>query len=70
MTNHERTRGGPADSRRRRFLLTAGAGGAAAVATVLKPVSAATPELVTTAPASQGYRDTEHVRDYYRTTKI
>ena len=22
------------------------------------------------APASQGYRDTEHVRDYYRTTKI
>ena len=70
MANQEKSGQGPADVRRRRFLLNAGTGGAAAVAAVLKPVSAATPELTEPAPASQGYRDTEHVRDYYRTTKI
>ena len=61
----------PADLRRRGFLLTIGASGAAAAAVALQPLSETTPQEPTTAPdASQGYRDTQHVRDYYRTTKI
>jgi hypothetical protein len=60
------------DLKRRRFLLALGAGsaGAAAVATQ----SIATP-LVEAPPAaapqeSQGYRETQHIRDYYATTRI
>jgi hypothetical protein len=61
----------PASLRRRGFLLTLGTGGAATVAVALKPITEAIPAAPTTAPAgSQGYRDTQHVRDYYRTTKI
>ena len=60
----------PANLRRRVFLLTVGTGGAATVAATLKPLSEATPELPDTQASSQGYRDTQHIRDYYRTTKI
>jgi len=57
--------------RRRRFLFALGTGGVATVAVALKPVSELIPEpLPETPQASQGYRDTQHVRDYYRTTKI
>jgi hypothetical protein len=71
MANHQKSTG-PVDSRRRSFLLTVGTGGAAAVATAIKPASAAVAEVpaATPAPESQGYRDTEHVRVYYRTTRI
>jgi hypothetical protein len=63
---------GSPDIKRRRFLLALGAGGAgaAAVATnaLAGPVmSAATPD---EAESSQGYRETEHVRAYYATTRI
>lgn len=60
----------PASKRRRGFLLTLGTGGAATVAVALKPLTPSTPELPAIQEASQGYRDTQHVRDYYRTTKI
>jgi shikimate 5-dehydrogenase len=63
------------DVKRRRFLLALGAGGAgaAAVATaansaLARPVmQAASPD---EAETSQGYRETDHVRDYYATTRI
>ena len=59
------------DLRRRRFLLAVSAGGAGAVAAAT-PARAA----VTTAPASDsadtstGYRETEHVKSYYATTRL
>ena len=61
----------PADLRRRGFLLTVGTGGIATAAVALKPVTSAaadTPE--PQADTVQGYRETSHVRQYYRTTKI
>lgn len=59
------------DLTRRRFLLAVGAGGAGAatVATqaLVAPVAATAPvELA----EGQGYRETQHVRDYYATTRI
>jgi hypothetical protein len=71
MSDREQSSPAPENLRRRGFLLALGTGGAAAVATALKPITEATPGLPTAAPvAGQGYRDTQHVRDYYRTTKI
>ena len=71
MSDHEHPPRGPANLRRRGFLLALGTGGAATVAVALKPLAPALSELPSAAPqASQGYRDTQHVRDYYRTTKI
>jgi len=60
-----------ANHRRRGFLLTLGTGGIAAAAAVVKPLADAVPEPVAAAPeAGVGYRETDHVRHYYRTTKI
>ena len=71
MSEREQPTSAPANLRRRGFLLTLGTGGAATVAVALKPLSEIVPELPIAAPAAgQGYRDTQHVRDYYRTTKI
>jgi hypothetical protein len=71
MTQREQPPSAPANLRRRGFLLALGTGGAATVAVALKPLSPAAPELAGAASAAgQGYRDTQHVRDYYRTTKI
>ena len=59
------------DTNRRRFLMF-GAGAASAAAAA--PVLAATPAAVITEPVanpeSQGYQETQHVRDYYATTRI
>ena len=60
-----------ADTNRRRFL-TFGVGAAGAAAA--SPLFAA-PAAVVAAPAeqtadSQGYRETQHVRDYYASTRI
>ena len=60
------------DINRRRFLLALGAGGAgaAAVATnvLARPVAPA--EIPGDTDTAQGYRETEHDRDYYATTRI
>ena len=60
------------DEKRRRFLRTLGVGGAgAAVAGVT--AAAGTVTSVETKPEeskSSGYRDTQHVRDYYRSAKF
>ena len=56
---------------RRNFLLTLGAGGAATAAAIVAKNSAPTQ-----APsgndkrATRGYQATEHVNNYYRTTKV
>ena len=71
MSDRKYSLSAPPNLRRRGFLLTLGTGGVAAVATVIQPVTEATPDLPIAAPAAgAGYRDTQHVRDYYRTTKI
>ena len=71
MADRDRSSSAAANRRRRNFLLTLGTGGVAAVAAAIKPISDATPELqAPAAQAGQGYRETEHIRDYYRTTKI
>jgi len=60
------------DFKRRRFLLALGAGGAGAAAAATH--SLAQPVLSAAVPGSaepaQGYRETDHVRDYYATTRI
>lgn len=57
---------------RRNFLVTIGAGSAAAVAAVaaktVSPVSEAADQ--TAEKKSTGYQATEHVRKYYRTTLV
>jgi len=59
------------NSQRRRFLFALGAGGAGAAAVVthsLAPIAqVTTPESVA---VSSGYRETQHVRDYYETTRL
>lgn len=58
--------------KRRRFLLTLGAGGAGAAAVAAQPLAAPLAEVVTSAAAetSRGYHETQHIRDYYATTRI
>ena len=56
---------------RRNFLLAAGlgtAGAAAAVATATRGVKGAKEAAVT--DTSTGYRDSEHIRKYYKTTQV
>jgi hypothetical protein len=58
------------DANRRRFLMFgAGAAGAAVAAPVLS-APASIVETPPATPASRGYQDTEHVRNYYATTRI
>jgi hypothetical protein len=61
-----------ADLKRRHFLLTLGASGlsAATVAVAALPGGAAAATEVAAGTADAGYRETEHVRDYYRTARI
>ena len=59
------------DPARRRFLLALGAGGAgAAVATAGALPAAATAQATEPTGQDAAYRESEHVRDYYRTTRI
>jgi hypothetical protein len=61
------------DPARRRFLLGAGSAGAAAAMTVL-PAAATAHVAAPAAPAEDDtvakYRETQHVRDYYRTIRL
>jgi len=61
-----------ADLDRRRFLVSLGAGGAGVAAAVASLPAAAgvVAPLVQTDVAEPGYRETTHVRDYYRTCKL
>jgi len=62
-----------ADLKRRHFLFTLGAGGigAATVAVAALPGSAVAVETADAAGAADsGYRESEHVRDYYRTARV
>lgn len=59
--------------RRRNFLFSLGAGGAGAASVALNAlpaVAAVTPQATESKPHDSGYRETEHVRDYYRSTKL
>jgi hypothetical protein len=59
------------DLKRRRFLLSASGAGAAAVAVAASPATAVAIAQDTAAPTDDAaYRETAHVRDYYRTTRI
>jgi len=59
------------DPARRRFLVALGAGGAgAAVATAGALPAAATVQASEPTDQDAAYRESEHVRDYYRTTRI
>ena len=59
------------DSKRRRFLFTLGVGSAGVAVSATASVSAVA-EVTAVAPAvaNDGYRETAHVRDYYRTAKL
>ena len=59
------------DSKRRRFLFTLGVGSAGAAVSAAASVSAiANAPTAEPAVADGGYRETAHVRDYYRTAKL
>jgi hypothetical protein len=62
-----------ANVKRRRFLFSLGASGAGAAATALcalPAAAAAQPAVEPTKDSAGGYRETEHVRDYYRSAKL
>ncbi len=58
--------------KRRRFLLfsAGGAGAAAAAAVSVTTIAVIAPKVAESPGTSSGYRETEHVRDYYRTARI
>ena len=58
--------------KRRRFLLALGAGGAGAAAVATQSLARPIVPAVATvdADSAQGYRETDHIRDYYATTRI
>lgn len=55
---------------RRNFLLTVGAGGAATAAAVVTSKSTPPAASGTGKRATRGYHASEHVNNYYRTTKV
>ena len=58
--------------KRRRFLLALGAGGAGAAAVAAQPLAAPLAQSAAEAATDvhKGYRETEHIRNYYATTRI
>ncbi len=55
---------------RRRFLMAFGAGAAGAPSAPVLAAPAAIVEPPQAPSRSQGYRETDHVRDYYATTRL
>jgi hypothetical protein len=56
---------------RRNFLLAAGAGGAATAAAIMaKNLPPAAPAPAPSKRATRGYQASEHINNYYRTTKV
>lgn len=62
----------PQDSKRRRLLFALGAGGAATAAAAAQAVAAPVAALPEAAAEARkpGYRETDHVRTYYASTRI
>jgi hypothetical protein len=63
----------PTDNARRRFLFTLGAGGASALAATASVLPASASSDADAAPSvdeDSAYRESDHVRHYYRTTRI
>ena len=61
----------PVSHRRRRFLTALGLGSAGAAAAAAAPaVGAAVAAAEPAATATSGYRVTEHIRDYYKSTRL
>lgn len=58
------------DPVRRRFLFTLGVGGAGAAAATVGALPAAAAEAPAATDQDAAYRESAHVRDYYRTTRI
>jgi hypothetical protein len=59
------------DSKRRGFLLAAGAGGAAvAGAVAVKTGSVAQPVVSEAKPKAQGYRESAHIKHYYDSARV
>jgi hypothetical protein len=71
---HRKTHDSPmpgADVKRRRFLFALGASGAGAAAAAAAPAVAATAAHEKAEPqGGAGYRETEHVRDYYDSARL
>jgi hypothetical protein len=55
---------------RRNFILAVGAGSAATAAALVAKTPATKPAAENSKRASQGYQDSEHVNNYYRTAKV
>lgn len=55
---------------RRNFLLTVGAGGAATAAAIVTSNTTPTAKSGEGKRATRGYHASEHVNNYYRTTKV
>lgn len=55
---------------RRNFLLTVGAGGAATAAAIVAKNSPPSQSADKSKRTTRGYHATEHVNNYYRTTKV
>jgi hypothetical protein len=55
---------------RRNFLLTVGAGGAATAAAIVAKTSPSSQSPDNGKRATRGYHASEHVNNYYRTTKV
>ena len=55
---------------RRYFLLTAGAGAAAGAAAIVAKTTSPVQSASVDKRASRGYHASEHVNNYYRTTKV
>jgi len=57
---------------RRNFLLAVGAGGAASAAAIVATTVPQSPPVATGSDkkSTKGYHASEHIRNYYRTTKV
>ena len=60
----------PTDFKRRRFLLALSAGGAGAAAMSAQTLAAPVVPAAAESDRPQGYRETDHIRDYYATTRF
>jgi hypothetical protein len=55
---------------RRNFLLTVGVGGAAGAAAIVTKNTLQTADVSKDKRATRGYQVSEHINNYYRTTKV